>query len=194
MYREMEIKRGMVFYVDLGHENKEGSEQKGTRPCVVVQNDIGNKYSSTVIISLVTSKLNKKKLPTHVMLNEEFLPMNSMIMTEQTVTVDKSRLRDYFGMVNNETQSNIDKAMAISFGLHTREVANNKLTEINTTEKIIIKWIYQGKSLIALEDTIKDLNILIKEYRMYCMKNNMRDEYIERYINIIQQYCVQKAV
>lgn len=189
MNREFVIKRGMVFYVDLGHENKEGSEQKGTRPCVVVQNDIGNKYSPTVIISLVTSKLNKKQLPTHVMLNEKFLPMDSMIMTEQTMTVDKARLRDYFGMVNAETQSNIDRAMAISVGLHTREkdIADEKLDYIKGLESFIMRWIMKGEQIKKVQEEICELRNRIEEYNRFCKVYGINDKYcdnIDRYINL----------
>ena len=88
----MKVKRGDIFYADLSPVV--GSEQGGVRPVLVVQNDIGNKYSPTVIIAAITSQMNKVKLPTHVEVSAEFgLPKNSVVLLEQIRTIDKKRLR-----------------------------------------------------------------------------------------------------
>ena len=114
----MVIKRGDMFYADLSPVV--GSEQGGIRPVVVIQNNIGNKYSPTVIVSAITSQLNKNKLPTHIELDsEEFgLKSDSIILTEQISTIDKSRLKEKIGHINDQTvMSKIDNALGVSFGL-----------------------------------------------------------------------------
>lgn len=114
----MVIKRGDMFYADLSPVV--GSEQGGIRPVLVIQNNIGNKYSPTVIVSAITSQLNKNKLPTHIELDsEEFgLKSDSIILTEQIRTIDKSRLKEKIGHINDQTvMSKIDNALGVSFGL-----------------------------------------------------------------------------
>lgn len=114
----MVIKRGDMFYADLSPVV--GSEQGGIRPVLIIQNNIGNKYSPTVIVSAITSQLNKSKLPTHIELDsEEFgLKSDSIILTEQIRTIDKSRLKEKIGHINDQTvMSKIDNALGVSFGL-----------------------------------------------------------------------------
>ena len=114
----MVIKRGDMFYADLSPVV--GSEQGGIRPVLVIQNNIGNKYSPTVIVSAITSKLGKNKLPTHIELDsEEFgLKSDSIILTEQIRTIDKSRLKEKIGHINDQTvMTKIDNALGVSFGL-----------------------------------------------------------------------------
>ena len=114
----MVIKRGDMFYADLSPVV--GSEQGGVRPVLVIQNNVGNKYSPTVIVSAITSKLNKSKLPTHIELgSEEFgLKSDSIILTEQIRTIDKSRLKEKIGHINDvNVMSQIDNALGVSFGL-----------------------------------------------------------------------------
>ena len=114
----MVIKRGDMFYADLSPVV--GSEQGGIRPVLVIQNNIGNKYSPTVIVSAITSQLNKSKLPTHIELDsEEFgLKSDSIILTEQIRTIEKSRLKEKIGHINDaKVMSKIDNALGVSFGL-----------------------------------------------------------------------------
>ena len=114
----MVIKRGDMFYADLSPVI--GSEQGGIRPVLVIQNNVGNKYSPTVIVSAITSKLNKSKLPTHIELDsEEFgLKSDSIILTEQIRTIDKSRLKEKIGHINDVKVINqINNALGVSFGL-----------------------------------------------------------------------------
>ena len=114
----MVIKIGDMFYADLSPVV--GSEQGGIRPVLVIQNNIGNKYSPTVIVSAITSQLNKSKLPTHIELDsEEFgLKSDSIILTEQIRTIDKSRLKEKIGHINDaKVMSKIDNALGVSFGL-----------------------------------------------------------------------------
>ena len=114
----MVIKRGDMFYADLSPVV--GSEQGGVRPVLVIQNNTGNKYSPTVIVSAITSQLGKNKLPTHIELSsEEFgLKSDSIILTEQIRTIDKSRLKEKIGHINDtKVMSRIDNALGVSFGL-----------------------------------------------------------------------------
>jgi len=111
------IKRGDIFYADLSPVI--GSEQGGVRPVLIVQNDIGNKYSPTVIASAITSQINKAKLPTHIELkaNEYGLQKDSVILLEQIRTIDKRRLKEKIGHLDDELMQKVNEALAISFGL-----------------------------------------------------------------------------
>ena len=113
----MIVKRGDIFYADLSPVV--GSEQGGVRPVLVVQNDIGNKYSPTIIVAAVTSQINKAKMPTHIELsaNEYGLSKDSVVLMEQIRTIDKKRLKEKIGHMDEELQSSIDDALKISFGL-----------------------------------------------------------------------------
>ena len=112
----MTIKRGELYYADLSPVV--GSEQGGVRPVLVVQNDVGNKYSPTVIAAAVTSKINKAKLPTHIELpsNMYGLQKDSVILLEQIRTLDKRRLKERIGELNETTMSRVDNAILISLG------------------------------------------------------------------------------
>ncbi len=114
----MIIKRGDMFYADLSPVV--GSEQGGIRPVLIIQNDMGNKYSPTVIAAAITSQVNKNKLPTHIEIDsEEFgLKSDSVILTEQIRTIDKSRLKEKIGHINDEEiMDKINNAIGVSFGL-----------------------------------------------------------------------------
>ena len=112
----MNIKRGELYYADLSPVV--GSEQGGVRPVLVVQNDVGNNYSPTVIAAAVTSKINKAKLPTHIELpcNSYGLQKDSVILLEQIRTLDKRRLKERIGELNENTMTRVDKAILISLG------------------------------------------------------------------------------
>lgn len=113
----MIIKRGDVFYADLSPVV--GSEQGGVRPVLVLQNDIGNKYSPTVIVCAITSQIDKAKLPIHVELSAEAsgLDRNSVILLEQIRTIDKRRLREKVTHLEGEIMDRVDEALQISVGL-----------------------------------------------------------------------------
>lgn len=112
----MTIKRGELYYADLSPVV--GSEQGGVRPVLVVQNDVGNKYSPTIIAAAVTSKINKAKLPTHIELPSASygLAKDSVILLEQIRTLDKRRLKERIGELNDATMSRVDRAILISLG------------------------------------------------------------------------------
>jgi mRNA interferase MazF len=111
------IKRGDIFYADLSPVV--GSEQGGVRPVLIVQNDIGNKYSPTVIAAAITSQINKAKLPTHIEISAQDYGLNkdSVILLEQIRTIDKKRLREKIGHLDEELMGKVNDALGISFGL-----------------------------------------------------------------------------
>ena len=113
----MVVKRGDIFYADLSPVI--GSEQGGTRPVLVVQNDIGNKFSPTVIIAAITSQINKAKMPTHIEIsaNEFGLLKDSVILLEQVRTIDKRRLKEKIGKLSDDLLIKVDEALGISFGI-----------------------------------------------------------------------------
>ena len=113
----MVIKRGDIYYADLSPVI--GSEQGGIRPVLVVQNDVGNKYSPTVIAAAITSQINKAKLPTHIEVDAlRFgLSKDSVILLEQVRTIDKKRLREKIGHLEGDMMEKVNDALSISFGL-----------------------------------------------------------------------------
>ncbi len=113
----MIIKRGDIYYADLSPVI--GSEQGGVRPVLVVQNDIGNKYSPTVIAAAITSQINKAKLPTHIEISAQDygLQKDSVILLEQIRTIDKKRLKEKIGHLDDELMDKVNEALTISFGL-----------------------------------------------------------------------------
>ena len=114
----MVIKRGDMFYADLSPVI--GSEQGGIRPVLIIQNDTGNKYSPTVIAAAITSQTGKNKLPTHIEIgsNKNGLKSDSVVLTEQIRTIDKSRLKEKIGHIDDRLVRNkVNNAIGISFGL-----------------------------------------------------------------------------
>lgn len=113
----MVIKRGDIYYADLSPVV--GSEQGGVRPVLIIQNDIGNKYSPTVIATAITSQINKAKMPTHIELdaNEYGLSKDSVVLAEQIRTIDKRRLKEKIGHLDDALMTRVNEALEISFGL-----------------------------------------------------------------------------
>lgn len=114
---ERTIKRGDVYYAELNPVI--GSEQGGTRPVLIISNDIGNKHSPTVIVAPITSRIHTKaKLPTHTFVKDyDGLDKDSVILLEQIRTIDKQRLKQYIGMIPDNLMARADKALAISVAL-----------------------------------------------------------------------------
>ncbi len=115
----MTVKRGDIYYADLSPVI--GSEQGGVRPVVIIQNDVGNRYSPTVIAAAITSQHNKAKLPTHINVGAQGcgLAKDSVVLLEQVRTIDKQRLGEKMGTLDNGAMTQIDKALSVSFGLPT---------------------------------------------------------------------------
>ncbi|MBQ2967069.1 MAG: type II toxin-antitoxin system PemK/MazF family toxin [Clostridia bacterium] len=113
----MNVKRGDIYYADLSPVV--GSEQGGVRPVLIIQNNIGNKYSPTVIVAAITSQINKNKMPTHVELDavRYGLAKDSVVLLEQVRTLDKKRLKEKIGSADLKMMEKVDIALEISFGL-----------------------------------------------------------------------------
>ncbi len=111
------IRRGDIYYADLSPVI--GSEQGGVRPVLIVQNNVGNRFSPTVIAAAITSQRAKANLPTHIMLNAETtgLAKDSVVLLEQVRTIDKHRLKERMGRLDNTSMTQVDQALSISFGL-----------------------------------------------------------------------------
>ena len=121
----MNIKRGDIYYADLSPVV--GSEQGGVRPVLIIQNDIGNRYSPTVIAAAITSRSTKANLPTHIrlMANESGLAKDSVVLLERIRTIDKRRLKERMGSLDLGEMGKVDEALSISFGLG---VEHNSIT------------------------------------------------------------------
>ena len=113
----MNVKRGDIYYADLSPVV--GSEQGGVRPVLIVQNDVGNKYSPTVIAAAITSRIEKTKLPTHIEVNAADcgLSKNSVVLLEQVRTIDKKRLKEKMGALDSNDMTKVNDAITVSFGL-----------------------------------------------------------------------------
>ena len=114
----MSIRRGDIFYADLSPVV--GSEQGGIRPVLIVENDIGNKFSPTVIAAAITSQSDKTRLPTHIKVNAvgSGLAKDSIVLLEQVRTIDKKRLKEKMGTLDNYNMNRVDQALSVSFGLN----------------------------------------------------------------------------
>ena len=159
----LDIKRGDLFYADLSPVI--GSEQGGVRPVLIIQNNIGNKYSPTVIIAAITSQINKAKLPTHIEISSSEYGLNkdSVILLEQIRTIDKSRIIEgsYIGRVDRATMKKIDEAMSISVGLE-----NQRDFEVRKQVKEVEYWMRTVDDLLddvyASQEQIKQRAVRLK--------------------------------
>ena len=117
----MIVKKGDLYFADLSPVI--GSEQGGVRPVLVVQNNVGNKYSPTIIVAAVTSQKNKAQLPTNVSIDAagNGLSKNSVVLLEQLRTIDKSRLRERIGTLNQELMPDVNEALGVSLGINAFE-------------------------------------------------------------------------
>ena len=119
--KSVNIRRGDIYYADLSPVV--GSEQGGVRPVLIVQNDVGNRFSPTVIAAAITSQRAKANLPTHIMLHSEDtgLAKDSVVLLEQVRTIDKHRLKERMGRIDRNSMEQVDQALSISFGLGNPE-------------------------------------------------------------------------
>lgn len=123
----MTVHRGDIYYADLSPVV--GSEQGGVRPVLIVQNDVGNKYSPTVIAAAITSQTGKTRLPTHIKLNAERcgLAKDSVVLLEQVRTLDKKRLKERMGSLDDNSMHLINEALSISFGLEDPTINGDEI-------------------------------------------------------------------
>ena len=113
------MKRGEIYYASL--EPVIGSEQGGNRPVLVIQNDVGNRFSPTTIVAAITSRQDKTTLPPHVSISAVELPRDSVVLLEQIRTIDKRRLTGFVGHLDTTSMQQVDEAIAISFGIRYLE-------------------------------------------------------------------------
>ena len=113
----MNVRRGDIYYADLSPVV--GSEQGGLRPVLIIQNDVGNRYSPTVIAAAITSKMGKSRLPTHIDIHADKvgLAKDSVVLLEQVRTLDKRRLKERMGHLDEQTMQTVNSAIAVSFGI-----------------------------------------------------------------------------
>lgn len=190
------INRGDLYFADL--ENQViGSEQAGIRPVVIIQNDIGNFYSPTVIIAPITSKvIVKSKLPTHVILNasSKRLPKKSMILAEQIRVIDKIRLRQYIGALDDAELKALNKALLIALGIEKTKrknvVINKKSLEKEEKTEFITRKQIASYAIVAREylkniGNIEISNKLFGDYMLTLMdifKQNQIENEAEKYV------------
>lgn len=181
------VLRGQMYFANL--DPVIGSEQGGNRPVLIIQNDVGNHFSPTIIVAPITTRIKKMRQPTHVGIPPYFgLPQNSMAMLEQIRTIDKSRLGEYVGCLDDDVMDYIDDALGISVGLediseHTSgyEYADSEPQEEMTDEMILTlcgtclrQFILSPEHIVRRVDRTQD-----KEPCMYC---HVRDGYDYRII------------
>ena len=191
MKKDFLFKRGMVFLADFSGTGAIGSEQ-GTHangsdltPVIIIQNDIGNKFSPTVIVAVITSKLTKAKMPTHVELHREIgLEKDSVVLCEQLKTIDKQRLKNFYCKVSRDKMAEIDRAMNISLG------------QVNVREEQVLKqaeevnyWIRNIDDLIddiyasneQIRQRIIRLSVEYNKLKKMCEENRL---YVSNYVSI----------
>jgi len=130
------IHRGDIYYMDFG--NQPGSTVHGIRPAMVVQNNVGNRHSPTVIVAAITTEIKKTRQPTHVQLGSQFgLPQESMLMLEQLTTIDKVMLRQYIGTVDEVFMKTVDRALSVSVGIYLSK-RKRRRNKTRRTERPVI--------------------------------------------------------
>jgi len=171
-----EIRRGDIFFADLNPVR--GSEQGGLRPVLIIQNNIGNRHSPTVIIAPITSKIKKNTLPTHVGLPRDIgLPAKSMVLLEQVRTIDKSRLTNYVAALDDDLMDYVDGALGISLALDDpcREEEQDEMT-LCLCPTCAAQFYNSPEHIIRRVDPFQDL----KDYCTYCQVRKGYDYYIRR--------------
>jgi mRNA interferase MazF len=118
--KDLELKKGEIYYADLN--GAIGCEQSGIRPVLIIQNDIGNKYSPTTIVAAITSNEKRTEMPTHIGLNSDCgLPLESIVMLEQVRTIDRKRIKCLIGSCNKATMDLVNRAIKASFFMTDKE-------------------------------------------------------------------------
>ena len=182
-----EIRRGDIYYANIGENT--GSIQSGIRPVMIVQNDFGNIHSPTVVVAFLSSRINKAKLPTHVIITKEEcrgLTYDSFVGMEQLFTLNKYQLGSYIGNIMNDK---IDKAIAISLGLKKVEskavqVAKRKAEDIKQLDSFIEIWVSGNRSVDEIKNEVNRRKLEIKDLQYYCEVNrlNISEYYDVNYI------------
>ena len=172
------ISWGDIYYAEL---DGQGSEQSGFRPVIIIQNNVGNRFSPTVVIATITSKLGKANVPTHVTIEGYGLKSKSVIEAEQIKTIDKNRLKSYIGRVDDYVTINkIKKAIEISTAQDInpldrikdediREIIEDKLDSIRTYERIIT----EGRNQDFINDCLHRRKSELSDLEDFCLENNL---------------------
>lgn len=187
-------KRGQIYIADL--TDVKGSEQGGYRPVLIIQNDIGNRYSPTVIVACITSRV-KNNMPTHAMLINEFregLDKDSVILLEQIRTLDKRRLRKYIGTISNSEMDKVNEALKISVGLREeikltesqKEELKHVRAELERIDNIICWWIDdRGGDILSIPTEMMEFNMRYKEYNYLINKYRIDNKYEIKYEKVL---------
>lgn len=182
--------KGEIYYSNMGNHN--GSVQGGVRPVIIVQNDIGNRYSPTVIVATISTQLHKAKLPTHVVLEhvEAGLKKPSFVMLEQIRTVNKSDLGSFVGKVNDDNMEKINKASEISLGLEETKSKYEQMVEENRQ-----KILKEAKRKARLVNET-EIGISFLQKRGYATGNDLGKELRERemYLKDLINYCNKNSI
>lgn len=196
------INRGDLYYANLEDKEAIGSEQTGIRPVVILQNNWGNFYSSTVIIAPITSK-QKAKLPTHILLkkSKDRLEKDSIILAEQIKTIDKERLKCYTGKLNIEEIKKLDNALIIALGIdisETKKIYNNNDVNRIVDNKELYK-VAKGKeekTEFITRRQIASYGVIAKEYLKHTgnleITNNLFGEYMLTLMEIYKPVEAEK--
>lgn len=186
------IRRGDIYWAYLGDKKEEG-EQSGTRPVLIIQNNTGNLHSPTVIVSILSSRIFKCKLPTHVLITRDMvngLDNDSFLAAEQIQTISKKKLGDYIGHIEN---GEINRAISISLDLNRVEteseskesqVARRKAEEIKQLDSFIKIWVDGNRSVDEIKNEVNSRKLQIKDLQYYCEINqlNISEYYDVNYI------------
>lgn len=187
-------KRGQMYIADL--TDVTGSEQGGYRPVVIIQNDIGNKFSPTVIVACITSRV-KNNMPTHTLLLDEGrdgLDKDSVILLEQIRTIDKKRLRKYIGKISDSEMNKLNEALKVSVGLkeeiklteNQKEELKHVRAELERIDNIICWWIRdRGGDILSIPTEMREFNMRYREYSFLINKYRMSDKYEIKYESIL---------
>lgn len=188
-----QVKRGDIYWVDFGVTK--GSEQGGIRPAVVIQNDIGNKFSPTVIICPISSEIKKKELPTHVLISDYHkygLKQLSQVMTEQMKVRDKTQLGDYIGAMDTQVMGRIDRAIEISVNvgsakniIESREVKTIKVKveKIKILDSFLETWFSQKSDIDTVKSFLQERADRIEDLERFAKYCNL--DYKEYYSPMI---------
>ena len=194
MFEGREIKRGQIYFAWLPIvEDSQQGEQRGNRPVIILQNNKGNKFSPTVIVAKISSKINKfDKVPTHVRVGErEGLDGESIILLEQIETINKNRLKKYIGTVDEIKLKEIDRVRNISMGevrvidslpVHIREEVESQLKLLTNYSHIILNT----KSNLVKITLEKEREEMVKNFKGYCLANRINYKMITEEEKIIE--------
>lgn len=170
--------RGEVYYADLGKiskGDKRTSEQAGIRPVIIVQNDMGNRYSPTVIVASITSQVNKAKLPTQVILDYKYIGLEkeSFVMLEQVRTLDKVKLLSYVGKISAADLAKIDKAALVSLGVDDRVKIEEKVRDIEQLDNVLYVAIKTNVNEEFLDNFKRERKLSIQDLSNYCSRKGL---------------------